>query len=207
MKSFIKAIIIFNNMGERRIVPLKEGVNIVTGESKTGKSALVEIIDYCLCSSRCTIPKGKITDFSYLYVMPMIINTHIYILARHRWEDGGKMYVIKEDETFDVDKLELNYFNGKVLMAIKDAQYEIESALGLHVTNMSTDGEKNKKKASLRNMVSYLFQHQNLMASKFALFYRFSDFYKRKDIIDQFPVFAGIIGQEYYSDLIELYKF
>ena len=44
----------------------------------------------------------------------------------------------------------------------------------------------------------------NLMASKFALFYRFSDFYKRKDIIEQFPVFAGMIGQEYYSDLIEL---
>lgn len=42
------------------------------------------------------------------------------------------------------------------------------------------------------------------MASKFALFYRFSDFYKRKDIIEQFPVFAGMIGQEYYSDLIEL---
>ena len=53
-------------------------------------------------------------------------------------------------------------------------------------------------------MVSYLFQHQNLMASKFALFYRFSDFYKRKDIIEQFPVFAGLIDQEYYSDLIEL---
>ena len=53
-------------------------------------------------------------------------------------------------------------------------------------------------------MVSYLFQHQNLMASKFALFYRFSDFYKRKDVIDQFPVFAGMISQEYYSDLIQL---
>lgn len=42
------------------------------------------------------------------------------------------------------------------------------------------------------------------MASKFALFYRFSDYYKRKDVIDQFPVFAGMIGQEYYSTLIEL---
>ena len=51
-------------------------------------------------------------------------------------------------------------------------------------------------------MVSYLFQHQNLIASKFALFYRFSDYYKRKDVIDQFPVFAGIVNQEYYSDLI-----
>ena len=67
MKSYIKAIIIFNKNGEKRVVPLEQGVNIITGESKTGKSALVEIIDYCLCSTRCTIPKGKITDFSYLY--------------------------------------------------------------------------------------------------------------------------------------------
>lgn len=81
---------------------------------------------------------------------------------------------------------------------------EIEYALGLLITNMAKDAEQQGKKASLRNMVSYLFQHQNLMASKFALFYRFSDFYKRKDVIDQFPVFAGMISQEYYSDLIQL---
>lgn len=62
MKSYIKAIVIFSKNGEKRVVPLRQGVNIITGESKTGKSALVEIIDYCLCSSRCTIPKGKITD-------------------------------------------------------------------------------------------------------------------------------------------------
>lgn len=35
MKSYIKSIIIFNENGEKRIVPLKQGVNIITGESKT----------------------------------------------------------------------------------------------------------------------------------------------------------------------------
>lgn len=204
MKSFIRAIIIFDETGKFRKVPMKPGVNIVTGESKTGKSALVEIIDYCLCSSRCTIPKGKITDFSYLYVMPILINQNTYVIARFNSQSGGKMYVVKESEDFPIDTISLDYFTGKPELAVKDAQYEIEAALGLYVTNMVTDGEKQGKKASLRNMVSYLFQHQNLMASKFALFYRFSDFYKRKDIIEQFPVFAGMIGQEYYSDLIEL---
>lgn len=204
MKSYIKAIMIFNESGDLRQVPMEPGVNIVTGESKTGKSALVEIIDYCLCSSRCTIPKGKITDFAYLYVMPMLINENTYVIARHKWQNGGKMHVLKESKDFKIDNITLDYFTNKPQLAVKDAQYEIESALGLYVTNMVADGEKQGKKASLRNMVSYLFQHQNLMASKFALFYRFSDFYKRKDIIEQFPVFAGMIGQEYYSDLIEL---
>ncbi|WP_368237213.1 DUF3732 domain-containing protein [Bacillus velezensis] len=204
MKSYLKAIMMFNKSGELRRVPLQPGVNIVTGESKTGKSALVEIIDYCLCSSRSTIPKGKITDFSYLYVIPMLINQNTYVVARYNWESGGKMYVLKESLDFPIDNITLEYFEDKPILSVKDAQYEIESALGLYVTNIVTDSEKQGKKTSLRNMVSYLFQHQNLMASKFALFYRFSDYYKRKDIIEQFPVFAGMIGQQYYSDLIRL---
>lgn len=204
MKSYIKAIIIFNENDEKRLVPLKQGVNIITGESKTGKSALVEIIDYCLCSTRCTIPKGKITDFSYLYVLVMGIGDNTYIIARYNWDNGGKMYFSKEEKDFNYKVLSLGYFSEKPTLPYKDAQYEIECALGLFVTNMATDADQQGKKASLRNMVSYLFQHQNLMASKFALFYRFSDYYKRKDIIDQFPVFAGMISQEYYSDLIQL---
>ena len=204
MRSYIKAIIIFNKNGEKRVVPLKQGVNIITGESKTGKSALVEIIDYCLCSTRCTIPKGIITDFSYLYSLVMDICDKTYIIARYNWENGGKMYFSKEKDDFDFEKLELNYFVEKSTLPYRDVQNEIECALGLLVTNINTDADQHGKKASLRNMVSYLFQHQNLMASKFALFYRFSDFYKRKDVIEQFPVFAGMISQEYYSDLIQL---
>ena len=199
MKSYIKDIVIFNKNGEKRVVPLEQGVNIITGESKTGKSALVEIIDYCLCSTRCTIPKGKITEFAYLYSLVMAIGDNTYVIARYNWNDGGKMHFIKEKEDFELEKLELSYFMEKSQLLCKDVKDEIEYALGLLITNMAKDAEQQGKKASLRNMVSYLFQHQNLMASKFALFYRFSDFYKRKDVIDQFPVFAGMI-----SDLIQL---
>lgn len=204
MKSFIKSIIIFNKNGEKRVVPLENGVNIITGESKTGKSALVEIIDYCLCSTRCTIPKGKITEFSYIYTLIMSIGDTPYVIARYSWDEGGKMFFSKEKKNFTSENLQINYFEEKTALSYKDVKNEIEGALGLFVTNIVADAEQSGKKASLRNMVSYLFQHQNLMASKFALFYRFSDFYKRKDVIDQFPVFAGMISQEYYSELIQL---
>lgn len=204
MKSHIKAIVLFNKNGEKRIVSLEPGVNIITGESKTGKSALVEVIDYCLCSTRCTVPKGKITDFTHLYVMAMFIKDHTVVVARQSWNNGGKMYISRENADFNASTLDLNYFEGKHFQSCKEIQYEIECELGLLVTNMVTDEDQNGKKASLRNMTSYMFQHQNLMASKFALFYRFTDYYKRKDVIDQFPVFAGMISQEYYSTLIEL---
>jgi hypothetical protein len=205
MKSYIKAIFVFNENGEKRFVDFKQGVNIITGDSKTGKSALLEIIDYCLCSSRSTIPKGKITDFGHIFCLLFVVNDKCLVIGRTQWNQGGRMFVGLEAPDFDVESLKLSYFQGKSFLPAKEVQYVIEQALGLQVSNIEVDTDMKKdKKASLRNMVSFLFQHQNLMASKFALFYRFTDYYKRQDVIDQFPIFAGIIGQEYYSSLIRL---
>lgn len=195
---------IFDEKGEKRFVDFNEGVNIITGDSKTGKSALLEIIDYCLCSSRCTIPKGKITDFGHLYCILFVVGNNTLVIARERWENGGKMHISTENVSFSFNDLNYSYFENKTIMPTKEVQYIIEQHIGLQVSNLETDDEAKGKKASLRNMVSYIFQHQNLMASKFALFYRFNEYYKRLDIIEQFPVFAGIIGQEYYTTLIKL---
>ena len=196
MKSYIKAIVLFNKNGEKRVVALEPGVNIITGESKTGKSALVEIIDYCLCSTRCTVPKGTITNFTSLYVLVMFVKDHTLVIARQSWNDSGKMFISREKDDFDANNLELDYFEGKQFQNVKEIQTEIECEFGLLVSNMVTDEDRSGKKASFRNMTSYMFQHQNLMASKFALFYRFADFYKRKEttsglsLKDKKPCFA-----------------
>lgn len=204
MKSYLKGIAIFSKSGEKRFVEFEEGVNIITGDSKTGKSALIEIIDYCLCSSRCTIPKGIITEFGNIFAILLVVNDKCLVIGRNSWEQGGKMFINTESTDFTVEKLDYSYFD-KVFIPSKQVQYQIEKELGLTVTNLEEDDPNGQgKRASLRNMVSFMFQHQNLMASKFALFYRFSDYYKRLDVIEQFPVFAGIIGQQYYTKLLKL---
>ena len=44
----IRSISIYSRGGERRDVKFRLGaLNIVTGASKTGKSALLDIVDYC----------------------------------------------------------------------------------------------------------------------------------------------------------------
>lgn len=54
-------IVLYGHDGKRRSLPLRPGaVNIITGASKTGKSALIDIVDYCLGSSSCHIPEGPI---------------------------------------------------------------------------------------------------------------------------------------------------
>lgn len=161
MKSYIKAIIIFDKNGEKRVVPLEQGVNIITGESKTGKSALVEIIDYCLCSTRCTIPKGKITDFSYLYTLVMAIDDNTYVIARYNWDDGSKMHFSKEAKGFEPENLELSYFVEKPALPYKDVKNEIECALGLFVTNMATDADQQGKKLFGENKIAERYSELN----------------------------------------------
>ena len=56
--------------------PTKEGVEkkvinfdgdfiyVIVGDSQTGKSAIIPIIDYCLGSGKCSIPVGPIREFT-----------------------------------------------------------------------------------------------------------------------------------------------
>jgi hypothetical protein len=46
-----------------RTVAFQRGrINVISGLSRTGKSAIIPIIDYCLGSRRCTIPTGVIRE-------------------------------------------------------------------------------------------------------------------------------------------------
>ncbi len=58
----ILAIVLYNATGDQRVVEFKPGkLNIVTGNPATGKSALLDIVDYCLGRSTVTMPVGPIT--------------------------------------------------------------------------------------------------------------------------------------------------
>jgi chromosome segregation ATPase len=58
----IAAIVLYSFHGETRIIPFKLGsVNVITGKSETGKSALADIVDYCLGRSTFTVFEGKRT--------------------------------------------------------------------------------------------------------------------------------------------------
>ena len=54
-------IVLYSHDGRRRELSLTPGkVNIITGASKTGKSALVDIVDYCFGAGECNVPEGPI---------------------------------------------------------------------------------------------------------------------------------------------------
>lgn len=64
----IKALVIYGKNGKRRILKFKLGaVNIISGSSKTGKSTVGQIIEYCFGSKECEISAGIVRQYSDWY--------------------------------------------------------------------------------------------------------------------------------------------
>lgn len=201
MKKTIKEIAIFNSDGDKRNIEFNDGLNIITGDSKTGKSALIEIVDYCLFSSRSSIPKGKITDFASLYVVIFQVDDFFIIVGRNSPDAGNinEAYLNIETSSEKVENIQLDYFNDLALKPIKnDVQTEFEQYLGLSFSQLES-GYDRVSKLSIRDTVSFIFQHQNLIANKHAIFYRFDDVNKRKRVIEALPVLLGLVDEEYYE--------
>ncbi len=207
MSTTIKQIAVFSNTGSKRFVPFKDGLNIITGDSKTGKSALIEIIDYCLFSSRSSIPVGKIIDFAELFVVVYKVNDFFIVIGRPAPNTGNmrSAYLKIETDYKTIEDIKYDYFNDISLKPIKnDVQNDFEELLGLSLKKLESEYESFGK-LSIRDTVSFLFQHQNLIASKHALFYRFDDLVKRKRVIQALPVLLGVADSKYYQ-LVKLIK-
>ena len=59
----IRSLHIYSHDGQRRDIKFKvDGLNVITGSSSTGKSALSEIIEYCMGRSSFNVPEGIIRD-------------------------------------------------------------------------------------------------------------------------------------------------
>jgi predicted ATP-binding protein involved in virulence len=68
-------VILFNEKGETRNLKFKpNSINIITGKSKTGKTAIIDIIEYCFGNSKFKIPPGIIEDSVSWYLVKYKIN-------------------------------------------------------------------------------------------------------------------------------------
>src|SRR5690606_15910215 len=82
----IEKIILYNKIGETRVLPFNLGqVNIISGESKSGKTALIGILDYCLASNSCDISEGKIKE------------TVTYFAVVVKFNDGERTFIARQN--------------------------------------------------------------------------------------------------------------
>lgn len=89
MKFHINELLLWQKDNTLRKLEFKNNkVNIITGESGTGKSEIISIIDYCLFSSKVDITEVKINENVEWYGLNFTINDKNYTVARYRIEDG-----------------------------------------------------------------------------------------------------------------------
>ena len=210
METRIKYLGLIDKDGKRHGVSLHEGLNVVTGRSSTGKSALIEIFDYCMGADVDTIPKGVITDRAKVYFILMVINGNQWVIG-HSQTEKSAYYIQLDDKLEDEKGITLEYFNEGNLIRKREFRKELGFLFGLNIPNTQEKDEeeysnKLKGRPSVRNMMSYILQHQNLIANKLALFYRFDEKEKKEHVIDQFKIFANFVDAEYYSTSLKIDK-
>ncbi|MPM70059.1 hypothetical protein SDC9_117010 [bioreactor metagenome] len=203
MNAFVKYIGVIDSSDNSHYVPFYEGLNIITGKSSTGKSALIEIFDYCFGSSEFTVPEGVITDVAKLYFTILALGDSILILARKPYREGKKIY-IKVEDGIKIENINSNYFEEDYFLNEKDFKLELGHYFGIDIDDTDTDLQvrenRNQKnpRPSIRNFMSFILQHQNLVANKHSIFYRFDEKEKREQTIEQFKIFMGIVDQNYF---------
>lgn len=207
METRIEYIGLVDKNGVPHGVELRDGLNIITGRSSTGKSALIEIFDYCMGASTSTIPKGKITDNAAVYVLVIKIDKVQWVLG-HDASSKSTFYMIKDVELNSGKNLTLEYFNAGCSLNLDNYRRKLGRLFGLTITDTTEDDNpdvtKAKGRPSIRNMMSYILQHQNLIANKLALFYRFDEKEKKDDVIEQFKIFAGFVDAKYYDLIFQI---
>ena len=182
---------------------MKEGLNIITGRSSTGKSAIIELFDYCTGNSENTIPEGVITDNAELYFVVIHAKETYLVIARTQNKKSTEAFYKIETEEIDIEHLGRDYFKQEYFVQLKSFRDELWRFFGNNISEIDESEEalkfKPKKgRPSFRNMVSFMLQHQNLVANKHSLFYRFDEKEKRERVIDEFKIFAGFVDQDYY---------
>lgn len=203
MRTLIYEIGVIDKEGTKHPVGFKKGLNVVTGKSSTGKSALIEIFDYCFGSSENTIPKGVITASAALYYVALSVNHQDIILARDpSLSTKAFLRLVDSFDDIDIDK---SYFTNNYFRPLDEfKKYLTDFFLQIDDVDESLVARENRRynaKAptpSIRSFSSFMLQHQNLVANKHALFYRFDEKEKRDQAIDHTKIFLGLVDQDYF---------
>lgn len=200
----INKIILYSLSGKKRILSFDIGkVNIITGESKSGKSALIEIVNYCLASTNCDIPEGIIREsVSYFSILLTFNDGETAFIARENPNVKG----IQASTTVCLirnignDLPELEELNSNInIDTLKEfLTRKIGISENLHIPDSLT---REPLKANFKHSRFYCYQPQYLVADPYQLFYNQNKEFVSQSIKDTLPYFLGAVNED--SLLIE----
>lgn len=202
MRCYVRYIAALDKKNNVHFVEFFEGINIVTGKSSTGKSALLQIFNYCFGSSHCPIPAGVITENVQLYFIVLVLGNSFLVLGRKA--KTNKCFLIEETQCPDINHFKSEYFSNFHSFSLPEFKSHLAHYFGLLVTDTEENNEsvlyrgKSKPSPSIRHLLSFMMLPQSIVANNQSLFYRFDDNRKKEQTIDQAKIFLGFVDQNYY---------
>lgn len=166
-------------------------INIITGQSQTGKSALIPIIDYCLGSSKCTIPVGPIRDKTEWFGILLELPSSQLILARR--EPGDQ---IQTSEMYMAESTSLEIFPRPYKTCnVNSVKNRLNELAGLPRLDFEGgDAELSfGKRPSIRDMAAFEFQPQHIIANPYTLFFKADTYAHQEKLKIIFPLVLGVI--------------
>lgn len=103
-------------------------VNVITGNSSTGKSNIIAIINYCLLSEKSNIVEPVINQFSKWYGLEFNANGETYAIARKRPD----LETITSDVYIQKGKFEDGFYPSSTNYQIQGGRKYLNSVLGYH---------------------------------------------------------------------------
>lgn len=178
-------------------------VNVISGASRTGKSAVVPIIDYCLGSGSCSIPVNTIRKYCEWFGIVVATDQGDKLLARR--EPGAQRV------TDDMFLLEANRITELPPRLTKNTSADavkrlLDELAGLSKLAFSSDDESAgfDGRPSFRDLAAFTFQPQNVVANPDVLFFKTNTYEHREKLRKIFPYVLGAVTPALMAKQFEL---
>jgi len=192
----IQKIVLYGKNGKMRILNLKLGqLNIISGKSKTGKSVLGDIIDYCFGGSSCNIAVGVVRDTAEWYGLLLEHNGELLFVARQN-PPAGQASTGKCCYQFGVSDVPKSV-DFAAPVDVTGLETLLSKKIGIS-ENLFTPPEEQSRQplsANIRHTMFYCIQGQDEIAAQKILFHRQSEPFVPQAIKDTLPYFLGIINE------------
>lgn len=194
----IRELVLYGYNGKVRHLVFELGkVNIITGKSKSGKSVLGDIIEYCMGGNSCNIADGVVRDTVSWYGLLLQFETERIFVAR---KNPGKNRQSTMDCYYEIGEnlevpIKCDFSSNTNVSGIEEM---LTRKVGISENlNKPPKGQNRKAlSANIRHALYYCFQGQDEIASKNFLFHRQSDDFITQAIKDTIPYFLGAVSEE-----------
>ena len=194
----ILELVLYGKNGKKRTLSFNLGkVNIIPGESKAGKSAVGDIIEYCMGGSTCNIATGVVRDNVDWYGLLLQFKTNRIFVARKN-PDSGKhstsfCYYELGTEIVSPEKADfLSNTNVEGIEKLLTKQIGISENIHIPEDNESRE----PLEANIRHSLFFCFQSQDEVTARNNLFHRQSEGLPITNAIrDTLPYFLGAVSE------------